>query len=151
MRKIDVNDLQHHLPHMVKRVIRALRHVLAAEGVKHCELSVALVDDERIRELNRRYLNHDYATDVISFRLDDEGDDRLSGEVVVSAERACAVAAEGGGDPEVELLLYAVHGCLHVLGYDDQSPAEYRAMHRREDELLAALGHPGAVGNLTDP
>jgi probable rRNA maturation factor len=145
MREIDVNDLQSHLADMTRRVVSTLRHVLRREGVERYRLSVALVDDRQIRRLNRRYLDHDYATDVLSFRLDDEADDHLSGEIIISAEQACRVAGEHGADAAAELLLYAVHGCLHLTAFDDQSPAAARAMHARESELLAELGYTVAV------
>jgi probable rRNA maturation factor len=145
MREIDVNDLQSHLADMTETVRSTLEHVLAREGVEACDLSIALVDDARIRELNRQYLNHDYATDVLSFRLDDGADGCLAGEVVVSAERACAEADARGISPSSELLLYVVHGCLHLVGYDDQESGDFEAMHRREAELLAELGIDVAV------
>ena len=151
MRQVDVNDLQEHLPRMSRRVTAALQHVLRAEGVASFTVSVALVDDRHIRRLNRRYLKHDYATDALSFRLDDPAaGEALSGEIIVSAERACAVAARRHADPEAELLLYAVHGCLHLVGYDDQAPRKARAMHAREAELLADLGYENVLGDLAD-
>lgn len=140
MRQIDVNDLQSHLPRMGRRLASALRQVMKAEAVSAYVVSVALVDDRHIRRLNRRYLGHDYATDVLSFRLDDQAGQALSGEIVVSAERASVVARRLGTDPAAELLLYAVHGGLHLLGYDDRSPRQARAMHAREAQLLADLG-----------
>jgi probable rRNA maturation factor len=147
MRRIDVNDLQKHLPHMGRRIAAALRHVMKAEGVADYELSVALLDDRGIRRLNRQYLGHDYATDVISFRLDDGGrGEALSGEILLGAERALRVARRLRADPEVELLLYAVHGCLHLVGYDDHGPRKARAMYARQAEHLAALGMVPARG-----
>jgi probable rRNA maturation factor len=151
MREIDVNDLQRHLPRMTRRIVSALRHVLEAEGVGEHRLSVALVDDAHIRRLNRHYLDHDYATDVLSFRLDDEGDGCLSGEIVASAERACDVARRRDADPVAELLLYVVHGCLHLVGYDDRSSRKARSMHAREAELLAELGYENVFGSVADP
>lgn len=141
MRHIDVNDLQSLLPQMARPVSAALRRVMKAEGVDAYQLSVALVDDLHIRRLNRRYLGHDYATDVLSFRLDeDRPGEALSGEIILGAERAAVVARRLHTDPRAELLLYAVHGGLHLVGYDDHGPRKARAMHAREAELLAALG-----------
>jgi probable rRNA maturation factor len=142
MPPIEINDRQTFLKGQKRRLASVLRSVLASEGVAAGELSVTLVDDAEISRINRQYLNHDGPTDVISFDLSDAGDARLSGEIVVSAERAVRVAAERGTDPVGELLLYAVHGLLHLAGYDDRTAAKAAHMHARENELLTALGYP---------
>lgn len=151
MRDIDVNDLQDDLPQATACVTRALEHALQREDVAHCALSVAVVDDRRMRELNRRFTGHDSATDVLSFELDDDpaapadgAATPLSGEIIVNAQRAIREAAKRGAEPEGELMLYAVHGLLHLLDYDDLTPAEARRMHAQEDELLTELGHDNA-------
>ena len=141
MRRIEVSNLQSHVPEMTQRIVAALEYVLAEEGVSAYRLSVALVDDDRIRELNRRFLGRDETTDVLSFPLPDETDAALAGEIVASAERAQAVATARGSDAVGELVLYAVHGCLHLLDYDDRASAEARRMHGRASEILTALGY----------
>lgn len=103
-------------------------------------LSVAVVTDAAIREINRRFLDHDYATDVIAFPLDES-----DGEVVVSAERAIEEAGERGVDATAELLLYVVHGILHLLGYDDHEPEDAREMHERSLILLAGIGYRNTI------
>lgn len=118
---------------------RALREVLQQEGVAAAEISLAVVDDPTIHELNRRYLNHDYATDVLSFVLDEQ-EGRLSGEVIVSADTAAASAERYGWRLDDELLLYVVHGALHLAGYDDLEPAAQAEMRRREQHYLARYG-----------
>ncbi|HOI54802.1 MAG TPA: rRNA maturation RNase YbeY [Phycisphaerae bacterium] len=142
MPRIEINDRQTHLKGQKRRLASVLRSVLASEGLAAGALSVTLVDDAEISRINRQYLNHDGPTDVISFDLSDAGDDRLSGEIVVSAERAVRVATQRGTDPVGELLLYAVHGLLHLAGYDDRTTAQAARMHARENELLTALGYP---------
>ena len=90
-----------------------------------------------IRKINRRFLKHDFATDVISFPL---GTDLL-GELVISAEFAVGEAAKRKIPVEEELLRYVAHGILHLLGYDDHDPADRAAMWaRQERELSRALG-----------
>ena len=116
--------------------------VLRGEGVTRAEVSIAIVDDAQIRRLNRQHLDHDWPTDVITFRLDDANGGSLEAEVVVSAEMAAATAGESGADPRAELALYIVHGLLHLCGYDDMADADALVMRRREDEVLAALGLP---------
>lgn len=108
------------------------------------ELSVAVVTNERIHDLNRRYLEHDYVTDVLAFPLS-EGDEEIEGEVVVSAERAIEEAAIRGVDPHAELMLYVVHGILHLLGHDDHDPVAARRMHAETLRLLRGLGYRNRI------
>lgn len=116
------------------------RRWLQAEGIEQAAISIALVDDATIHDLNRRHLGHDWPTDVISFRLSEPDEPELVGEVIVSAEMAARTAREGGFDPAEELALYLVHGLLHLCGYEDQATEEIAAIRRREGELLAAEG-----------
>lgn len=150
MRSIEVNDLQSHLTRTRAKIVRSLQHLLRQEGVGQWSLSVAVVDDARIRQLNRRFCGRDEVTDVLSFPLSDDAGGPLSGEIVVSAEQAVAVACGRGADPVGELLLYTVHGALHLLGYDDHSPADTERMRAREQEVLSALGYPDAFAAAGD-
>lgn len=94
---------------------RAVRAALAEEAVASAELSVTLLDDDSIQALNRQYLDRDRPTDVIAFSLDD---DATLGDVYLGAERAREQASEAGIEVGEELVRLAVHGTLHVLGYD---------------------------------
>lgn len=117
---------------------RAIERILRDAKLSEATISVAIVDDPQIHEINRKYLEHDYPTDVISFVLEsDEG--RLEGEVIVSADTAATVAARLDWPVEHELLLYVVHGVLHLVGYDDLDPDSLQQMRAREREVLAAF------------
>ncbi|WP_197525606.1 rRNA maturation RNase YbeY [Pseudobythopirellula maris] len=138
------------------RLADAARSVLVDAGYGEGELSIAVVTDPEIHELNRRSLDHDYPTDVLSFCLD-EAPGRLEGEVVVSADTAVTNAAEYGMAPEDELLLYVVHGALHLAGLGDKSDdqtremraAETRYMQRFGVRLPSAPAEPSAAGAAT--
>ena len=112
--------------------------MLRAAGVAHARISVALVDDETIARLNWRYLRHRGPADVLSFVLDDR--DGLEGEVVVGAETALRAAPKYGWLPHDELLLYVVHGMLHLVGYDDRTARQRAEMQRKEKEVLEEFG-----------
>ena len=118
---------------------QAVRGILAADGIREARISLAIVDDPTIHAMNRRYLDHDYATDVLSFLLEREGD-RLEGEVVVSGDTAARVAGQMGWSAADELLLYIVHGTLHLVGYDDQDADSRREMRLQEREHLGRFG-----------
>jgi probable rRNA maturation factor len=135
----EISDRQDALKCPRAAIRRTLTAALRREG-KRAELSVALVGDREMAELNRRYLDHEGPTDVLAFPYGTEGD-RVRGEIVVNAERAVTEARGRRHSAEAELMLYVVHGLLHLLGCDDAEPAERRAMRRREAELLAAAGY----------
>jgi probable rRNA maturation factor len=105
------------------------------------ELSVALVNDRRMSDLHERFMNIPGPTDVLTFPLDLDSRGRpVSGEVVVCVPEARRRARERKIPLERELLLYALHGMLHLCGYDDRTDASFRAMHRTEDQILTRLG-----------
>ena len=122
-----------------RRLRRAVRAILGEAAIGEALVSVAVVDDGTIRELNRRYLGHDEATDVLSFVLEETGD-RLEGEIVVSADTAAETAPRFGWSAEDELLLYVIHGMLHLVGYDDTTPRKRAMMRKRERKYLSQSG-----------
>jgi probable rRNA maturation factor len=121
---------------------RIAKAVAAARTMKPRRLgavSVALVDDRAIRRLHRDHMGLDSATDVLAFPLAD-GPGGLLGEVVASAETARREAAARGLAPADELLLYVVHGVLHLLGFDDHAAGDRRRMRAAERRALRAAG-----------
>jgi probable rRNA maturation factor len=111
------------------------------------ELSVALVGDKRMSDLHESFLGVSGPTDVLTFELDHDGRGRVTaGEVVICVPEARRQAARRGLEPRVELLLYALHGMLHLCGFDDRTDRDYDTMHRTEDMILKTLG----VGRVFD-
>jgi len=108
---------------------------LSAQILGRKNLSVAFVSNAAIRKINRRFLNHDFATDVLSFPL---GTD-LVGELVISAEYAAAEASRRKIPVEEELLRYVAHGILHLLGYDDHRSADRKRMWARQERELRKI------------
>ena len=108
---------------------RILAKTLKAERTS-MDLNVLVTGDRQIRRLNKKFLKHDYATDVISFE---------TGDLVVSADTARRVAKELGIAPKEELARYLVHGTLHLLGYDDKKKKDFKRMHARQERILKQL------------
>jgi probable rRNA maturation factor len=124
---------------------RLLRSLFRAEGISRGEVSVSIVRDDEIHQLNRSYLSHDYPTDVLSFVLDRDGAE-LNGEIVVSSDTALARCREFGWSAHDELTLYVIHGALHLVGYDDKTAEDCRLMRERERHyLIEALGAAAAA------
>jgi len=131
-RKVEITDED------VRSVVQA---VFTHEQAGDPNVSVAIVNDATIREVNREHLDHDWATDSIAFSYaDDPAPDGVDGEVVVSGETASREAAARGLDPRHELLLYVAHGTLHLLGWDDDTPARRLRMNARAAQILESLG-----------
>ena len=118
--KIELTNPQEQHSVDEERLIEAVRSVLQEEGLKRAEISIAVVDDPTIHELNVQYLKHDYPTDVLSFVLQRE-EDYVDGELIVSADTAAAQSIRYGWQAADELLLYVIHGALHLVGYQDGS------------------------------
>ena len=96
-----------------ERIVASVRNILSEHEIDKGAISIAIVGDDKIQELNKHYLQHDYETDVLSFVLDDDPKAKLlNGEIIVSADTAMRVSAEIGVKYSDELLLYVVHGCL---------------------------------------
>ena len=137
--QVDIADQQNHITVRPRRLRRVVRRTLAREGVRQARISLAFVGDSAIRRLNRRFLSRNPATDVLSFPLSEDGG-ALAGEIVVSSQTAQRESRRRGTPPEGELLLYVVHGLLHLVGYDDRRRQDAQAMHRREEGVLTEFG-----------
>jgi probable rRNA maturation factor len=119
-----------------------VRRVLEGEGIADAEISLAFVDNPTIHQLNKRYLQHDEPTDVLSFPLSEPNARRMAGELVIGAEVARDQAAERGHAVESELALYVIHGLLHLCGYDDHSAEGASQMRGKERDYLTQLSYP---------
>lgn len=129
-------------PNIRKRPATAwIRAVAAAYGKKVGEIGYMFVSDDRILEVNREYLGHDYYTDIITFDYC-EGD-TLSGDLVISLDTVRSNAALFGKEYDEELHRVIIHGILHLCGINDKGPGEREIMEQAEDKALAMLGSPG--------
>ncbi len=130
-----IADQQTTLRLPVARIRSLARAVMEGEGLAG-SLSLAFVDDRAIRAVNRKFLRHDYATDVIAFALEDPADD-VVGELVISTEFAACEAAKRRIPAGEEVLRYVAHGILHLAGYDDHAARDRAKMWRRQERYLA--------------
>jgi probable rRNA maturation factor len=121
----------------------------AAKAVAACgfggRLSLAVVSDATMRRVNREFHDCDEPTDVLAFALGAGGRDGFDAEVIVSLDTARREAAAHGVEPASELLLYVVHGVLHLMGHDDHALADARRMHARALSILDGLGHRNTI------
>ncbi len=145
--ELEIVNRHSHLTVDGELVRRAVERVLAVEKVESAEISLVLTDDAEIHRINREYLGHDDPTDVISFSLAPDGEalaspHQVQGELIVSLDTARQVALAQGWSLQAEVILYVVHGLLHLCGYDDQTVETRVIMRQREREILSGLGLP---------
>ncbi|MDG1742784.1 MAG: rRNA maturation RNase YbeY [Crocinitomicaceae bacterium] len=107
------------------------------EGRLLGDVSVVFCSDTYLLELNKRHLQHDFFTDIITFDYS-EGD-RVAGDLFVSVDRVYENADAYNVSRETELNRVSVHGILHLLGYKDKTPQEVTVMREKENEALALL------------
>ncbi len=136
---VEIVNVQRHYEIKKSKVKKVVKEVLNKEG-RDAKLSIAFVDNNEIKKLNKRFFNSDEVTDVIAFPLN-SNKSFLSGEVVVSVETAVDTADRRKIDVEGEIFLYVVHGILHLLGYNDGNEKDAKIMHEKESKILAVLGY----------
>ena len=124
------------MPKIKKRDTSAwIKAVAASYGRKVGEIGYLFVDDEKILEVNREYLGHDYYTDVITFDYDE--DETVSGDIVISLDTVRSNAQLFGKTYEEELYRVIIHGILHLCGINDKGLGEREIMEAAENKALA--------------
>ncbi len=124
------------MPNIKKRETTAwIRAVAATYGRKVGEIGYMFVNDDKILEVNREYLGHDYYTDIITFDYDE--DDVISGDLVISLDTVRSNAEGLQKDYDEELHRVIIHGVLHLCGINDKGPGEREIMEAAENRALA--------------
>lgn len=115
---------------------KVIRQSLSFHKTKSIQLSYIFTTDDELLEINRKYLKHDYYTDIITFDLSDTGGDTITGEIYISIDRVLDNANQMRTEPSEELLRVMFHGYLHLIGYKDKSKGQQQQMRAAEDECL---------------
>lgn len=133
---ITYNTIDVKMPAISRRETTAwVRRVAEAHGKRVGEIAYVFCNDEKILEVNRQYLQHDYYTDIITFDYC-EGD-RLSGDLFISLDTVRSNAEEQGTTYEEELYRVIIHGVLHLCGIDDKAPGARAVMEAEENKALS--------------
>jgi rRNA maturation RNase YbeY len=114
-----------------------IKKVAASHGRKVGDIAYIFCNDEKILEVNRQYLQHDYYTDIITFDYDE--DDVISGDLFISLDTVRTNAEQVGATYEEELHRVIIHGILHLCGINDKGPGEREIMEENENKALAML------------
>ncbi|MFD2679948.1 rRNA maturation RNase YbeY [Bacillus seohaeanensis] len=149
---IDFTDETDTLENGSKKLVQNILNFAAEkENVEeNSEVSVTIVTDKRIQEINREYRDKDMPTDVISFALEELGEEeieivggdmpRVLGDIIISVDRTKQQAEEYGHSFSRELGFLALHGFLHLLGYDHMEAEEEKKMFGRQKDILDEYG-----------
>ena len=133
---ITYNSEKVKMPKIKKRETTAwIKQVAQSYGKKVGDIGYMFVDDEKILEVNREYLQHDYYTDIITFDYCE--DDELNGDLVISLDTVRTNAELFGKTYEEELYRVIIHGVLHLIGINDKGPGEREIMEAAENQALA--------------
>lgn len=135
------NETDYKLDDIISSMKEVLEETLEMEKVNNSEFNVILVDNKRIREINKSYRKIDKETDVISFALEDLKDDikldtRVLGDIYISVDKAKDQAKEYGHSEKREFCFLCVHGLLHLLGYDHENKEDEKVMFRKQELIL---------------
>ncbi len=125
------------------RLRRLVEFVSAAEERRIDSIDVAIVDADEIESLNRRYLGRDEVTDVLSFDLSEAGSHGLNAQIIVCGDVVVEQGPRHDLSAEDELMLYVIHGLLHLTGWDDAEAGPAERMKTRQEELLAKFVSTG--------
>ena len=146
--RIEIGNESERVPFDADRAAGLIRRILSDAGIRRGVVEVTVVDDASIHRLNAQFLGHDRPTDVLAFEMESDPEEALlEGSVVVSDETALDRARDYGWPAENELLLYVVHGVLHLVGYDDHAPDDEKLMRAKEREYLALAGIDSIAGS----
>lgn len=119
-----------------KEIQNTVSVVCRGEKVKDAELSFVIVNDKKIRTINKRFLDHDYVTDVITFPLEEK---RISAEIYINVQQAIRQAKQYGVTSKNEMIRLVVHGTLHALGYDDTKKKERELMLTVQEQYVSKI------------
>jgi probable rRNA maturation factor len=116
----------------ISKAVKQERHALG-------ELNFIICSDTYLRSVNKKFLNHDYFTDIITFPYSEPGSKEISGDIYISIDRVRQNAKDYGVSVSEELHRVMIHGVLHLCGYDDHTPDQKAMMRKREDYWLKKL------------
>ncbi|GGB50144.1 rRNA maturation RNase YbeY [Fictibacillus barbaricus] len=145
-----LNEIDENSTEFQELLTKVLEKAAEMEGTGQAEVSVTIVTKERIQEINSEYRQKDSVTDVISFAMEEMGEDeteiiggeetRILGDIIICLDVAKEQAEEYGHSVDREMGFLAVHGFLHLLGYDHTNESDEKKMFGRQEEILEQYG-----------
>lgn len=138
--KISINNSQNLIKIRITPFRKIVKEILKTLNIKQKTVHILLTDNTKISLLNKRYLGRNYPTDVISFFLEDSFDPRgVLGEIVISVEKAIENSKRFKNLLQDEIILYLIHGILHLKGFKDRTREEKKKMRLEEKKIAKIL------------
>jgi probable rRNA maturation factor len=142
--EITIKNLQRKINLNPTQITKIVKTILKHEGVKKTTLSLVFVSNQKIKVLNKKYLKRDHATDVLAFDLTDRAHQKkktseVTADIFISTDSAIQNSKKYRTNLDEEIVLYVIHGILHLLGYDDHDPQKTKKMRNKERKLLDFL------------
>lgn len=138
------NETEKNLDSELEIIRSVLEHGLKKLKIDKVEFNVIIVDNDYIHKLNREYRHIDRETDVITFALEDDKtfnpEERVLGDVYISIDKAISQSEDYGHSLKREISFLAVHGLLHLLGYDHMEKSDEEVMFKLQEEILDEMG-----------
>ena len=136
--KITLANLQKKIPVSAEKIKKLITQVLKGERVKKSgQISICFVDNQQIKKFNTKFLKVKRVTDVLAFNLSDKKNKNIIlADIVISAQEALKQAARYKTTCDYELSLYAVHGLLHILGFNDHTRDQIKLMRKKESQYV---------------
>jgi rRNA maturation RNase YbeY len=140
MTEINIANFSKKVKLLKSKILKLAKSIINEERLNFSTLNIIFVDDKTIQEINKKFLNHDYPTDVISFDLSDDFDDEKISEIYISVDRAIEQAKVYKVTTENEIARLVAHGLLHLAGYNDSTKSEKLKMRRKESYYIKRAG-----------
>lgn len=136
---VEITNASGYKPIPRKKLEAIAKKVFSDYGYENAKFSLVIVENKEIRRINRKFLNHNYPTDVICFSLSEA--DEIDGEAYISIEIAKEQAKEHNVSLKDELMRYAAHAALHLCGLDDNTDEKRKAMNELESKYIKIINH----------
>jgi probable rRNA maturation factor len=135
---ITLKNLQSKLPIHSEKIKKIIHKVLKNERVgKSGWINICFVNNSRIKKINAKFHKTNRSTDVLAFDLSDKNKkNNLAADILISTQAALSQAQQFKTTPDYELSLYVVHGILHILGFNDHTPAQIKLMRKKESQYV---------------
>ncbi len=129
----------------IKEIKELLEYALKYENITNTEFNIIFITNEEIKKINKEYRGIDRETDVISFALEDDNtfpisETKVLGDIYISVDRIISQAKEYGHSEKRECAFLAVHGLLHLLGYDHMTKEDEEVMLKKQEAILDGYG-----------
>ena len=146
--KVQINNLSEQKNLESAKLEKLVKNLCSRFSIKNALIDICIADNDKIKKINKKFLNRNQITDCISFDLsDDDANTPKIFTIIINAQKALKEAKARQHSIQAEIVLYITHSFLHNLGMDDSTSEKTKKMHKAEDEILKELGYGSVYNN----